>query len=158
MLVNPGRGADPATAVTFELPLTGHTTDIEVADINKDGYKDLVLVVAGMGTVRTLLNPTSRYGADLDAHHAYIMWATQARTEENPPNMPRRVKIADMDKDGHLDLIVGTSTDTIIYFGSDGSTATGDFDDTPVAVGACGQLPPLYTAELEVADVDNDGW
>ena len=154
--MNPGVGADPNTAAAFELPDSADTTDIEVADINKDGLDDIVMVVGSTQVVRTILNPGTP-GVPSSVGASAIAWSGAPRADVAPPNTPRQVEIADLNKDGHLDLIVGTSNNIVVYVGSANSASTGTFAG-PIVVGSAAAIPSLDTQALEVADVDGDGW
>ena len=95
-------------AATFELPDSPDVTDIEVADINKDGLKDIVMVVKGRGVVRTILNP-GELNVPSSAGASALAWTSAATTDKRPPSTPHQVELADVNKDGNLDMIVGTN-------------------------------------------------
>ena len=57
--INPGVGANPEDATTFEFPSSFEVTDITTADINKDGVEDLIMVSAFQSVVRKILSPVS---------------------------------------------------------------------------------------------------
>ena len=159
--MNPGPNVDPNNAATFELPDSPDVTDIEVADINKDGWMDIVMVVKGRGVVRTILNP---HRAPSSAGASALAWTSAATTDKRPPSRPDQIELADVNKDGNLDMIVGTDADILLYVGADCSAvgrrladASSCFGNAPVLVGN-NEEPPLSTQDLEVADVDGDGW
>ena len=122
--MNPGMDAGLGTAATFELPSSDGVTDIELADVNKDGLDDLVMVIGSTGTVRTIIDPGTP-GTPSSIGAAAIAWSTQPFTDVAPPNTPRQVEAADVNKDGHVDLVVGTSANAVIYLGDATSTSTG---------------------------------
>ena len=75
-----------------------------------------------------------------------------------PPAAPRQVEMADLNKDGHLDMIVGTSADVLVYMGSASSSSSGRISSAPIVVGSAASVPPLDVQDLDVADVNGDGW
>ena len=159
--MNPGPNMAAYNAATFELPDSPDVTDIEVADINKDGLKDIVMVVKGRGVVRTILNPGTP-GVPSSIGGSAMAWIRVASIDKRPPSRPDQIELADVNKDGNLDMIVGTDADIVFYLGADCSSrrladASSCFGDAPVLVGN-NEEPPLSTQDLEVADVDGDGW
>lgn len=155
--MNPGPSADPNSAATFELPSSVDASDIEVVDVNKDGLKDIVMVLKGSGVVRTILNP-GIVGVASGIGASAIAWSTAPGIDLRPPAAPRQVEMADVNKDGHLDMIVGTSASMLVYMGSAGSSSSGRIDSAPIVVGSAASVPPLDVQDLDVADVNGDGW
>ena len=161
--MNPGPNMAAYNAATFELPDSPDVTDIEVADINKDGLKDIVMVVKGRGVVRTILNP-GELNVPSSAGASALAWTSAATTDKRPPSTPHQVELADVNKDGNLDMIVGTNAKLFLYVGADCSAvgrrladASGCFSSSYISV-ANGRSSSLSTQDLEVADVDGDGW
>ena len=155
--MNPGISADPNTAATFELSSVADVSDIELADVDKDGLDDIIMVAKSSGLVATLLNPGTP-GTASSIGASAIAWTTAPTKVLTPSSAPRQVELADMNKDGHLDMVVGTSSKVVLYVGSADSTSTGTFSAAPIAVGTSASVPDLDTQDLDIADVDGDGW
>ena len=152
---SPG-SAVPSTFATFELGAAADVRDIELADIDQDGLEDISMVARSSGLVATIVNP-GRPGTASSVGASAASWMAAPTNRLTPSTAPRQVELADVNKDGHIDLVVGTSTSILIYLGSAGSTSTGAFSAAPIGVGAS-LLPSLDTQCLEVADADGDGW
>lgn len=155
--MNPGPAADPNSAATYELPSSVDASDFEVVDVNKDGLKDIVMVLKSSGVVRTILNPGT-VGVPSSVGASAIAWSTAPGIDVRPPAAPRQVEMVDVNKDGHLDMVVGTSASLLVYLGSTGSSSTGRIDTAPIVVGSAASVPPLDVQDLDVADVNGDGW
>jgi hypothetical protein len=120
--------------------------DVEAADLNRDGWPDLVVAHYASDT-STLVDSVVYWGSEegLSADSATAL----------PTSGARAVAIADLDLDGWLDLVFanylgldGLSTDSTAYWGSvDGFSVE---DSTG--------LPTVGATRVLAGDVDQDGW
>lgn len=127
-----------ASAELLPLAVTnGKTMDMEHADLDGDGFADLVLAVE-FGQNAVLFWRESRYVHDPDA----LPQGIQRDSED--------IAIADLDSDGDLDLVFATEDDMVneLYLNDGG----GRFVD------ATNRLPVTGTSNAVVAfDADGDG-
>jgi hypothetical protein len=136
-------GYDDADVV--ELPALG-AVDVEAADLNLDGWTDLVVANSG-----------SDDSSQVDSR---VYWGSeQGLSAEDysllPTRAARGVVVHDLDADGWPDLtfanyygLSGVSTESTIYWGSEGGFTPKDISELPT-VGATGVV---------AGDVDLDGW
>ena len=139
------------------LPPAG-ATDVTLADINGDGRTD-VLLAYEMG-FEVILAPTSNPPTVDD-------WKGAGAAAKKVPAVPAKyIKVADMDNDGYLDIIVSggkisyspDESKTLIFFGSEDNKASGDYTAARwVKVGYLAHYITGSVLALDVADVDGDG-
>ena len=120
------------------IPVTGTTNGLVVADLNLDGFPDLLLANNGQDAI--LINDG----------------AGNFRDETDPripasPDVTQDLELGDVDGDGDLDLIVANEGPNILLF-NDG---TGHF--IPSAWGIPPRDAPEETREADFGDVDGDG-
>jgi len=120
---------------------------VAVGDIDKDNYPDLVFANSFSGGL-----------AEIDS---YIYWGTSSGFDTTPTGLPtvgvEDVNVADLDGDGHLDIVFANSADnaqsrdvsSYVYL-NDGS---GGFSTTPTAT-----LPATGAVAVAVGDLDGTGW
>jgi len=121
------------------IPVTGTTNGLVVADLNGDGWPDLILANNGQDAI--LINDgTGRFRDETDARLPAS------------PDVTQDVELGDVDGDGDLDLVVGNEGPNALYV-NDG---TGRFTDESRA-----RIPlrdtPEETREADFGDVDGDG-
>ncbi|WP_247232863.1 VCBS repeat-containing protein [Telluribacter sp. SYSU D00476] len=92
LLVNDGRGH--FTVASDPLPVLGMLTDVGVADINRDGWPDLVVVGEWM-PITYFLNQKGKFDFK------------QKQVVEGSEGLWLRLAGADLDKDGDIDFVVG---------------------------------------------------
>ena len=155
------------TGTTFPLDTTlppDGATDVALADIDGDGRTDILLAYGtGFEVVLAPALPSSTIVADWEA--------AGAAAKKVPVASAKYIKVADMDNDGFLDIVVAggktsfpaDASKIFIYFGDALTKSSGDYsaaqwvkvgyldvDLTYVAIG------PILA--LDVADVDGDGF
>ncbi len=107
-----------------------------LADVNKDGYLDLLLLVASQGTVVARIYWGGPSG-----------YSTSNRITLMPDN-PTTTRVADFNHDGYFDIVYGANGNAVIYWGS--VSGYSDSNRTIVPTGA--------TFVGSVADLNSDGW
>lgn len=139
--LNDGKGnfAD-VTATQLPVPAAiGHTSSFAIGDIDRDGDKDVVVI--NIGPERVLINDGKGFFRDETA--TFFPATTDAS---------RAGRLADFNRDGHLDLIVANSRaqQNRLYF-NDGK---GKFTDVTAE-----NMPPLTDTSnnVSVADFDRNG-
>ncbi len=133
---NPLQGTTPPAFTAQPSPAAGSLPlSVAVADVNGDGWPDLVTANSGSDTVSVLLG---------DGRGGFA-----AKTDFATGSNPQFVAVADVNGDGQLDLVVANYwSDTVSVLlgnGSGGFAAKTDF--------ATGNLP----VSVAVADVNGDG-
>ena len=131
-----------------ELPTQGGVA-VAVADLNGDGSPDLVFANSGL-----------TYHVSVDAFRkSFIYWGAHGkyspeRRSELPTVNCRDVKIADLNGDGHLDIVFAnegnndSEAGAMIYWGSAG----GDYSPQRST-----RLPGERSSSVAVADLNGDG-
>lgn len=124
-------------------------TGVDIGDLDRDGYRDIVIANQGVD-----------YHMKVDRYRkSFIYWGS-----ENGYSSERRstlqtincadVKIADINHDGHLDILfanegnVESESGVLIYLGDDSGRYSADRRI---------ELPGVHTSTVEVADLDADG-
>ncbi|HRE80701.1 MAG TPA: VCBS repeat-containing protein, partial [Opitutaceae bacterium] len=119
-----------------------HLGSINVADLNRDGYLDLIL-----GAFESASRPDTEL-------IIYYGTATGYNTERRVaiPVSGRSIGclIADFNRDGELDIVVGayTKNEVVVFWGKDGAHHA---DNKTI-------LPYPAPIDLEAADFNGDGW
>jgi hypothetical protein len=138
-----GRGDGTFGAVTqVSIGAGGHPEDIVAADVNGDGKPDLLTGNGALGTVGVLLNITPMPGNR--GFLPIVTYSTGAGTA------PGSVAVADVNRDGKLDLLTansGNGTASVQLGTGDGTFGT----PTAYSTGT------LYAQNIAVADVNGDG-
>ena len=137
------------------LPPAG-ATDVTLADINGDGRTDILLAYE-MGFEVILAPVTSTADG----------WKTAGAAAKKVAAAPAKyIKVADMDNDGYLDIVVAggkisyssDESKVYIYFGSEDTEASGDYSAARwVKVGLENPDTTGPVLVLDLADVDGDG-
>ncbi|MFA5743858.1 MAG: FG-GAP-like repeat-containing protein [Candidatus Nanoarchaeia archaeon] len=131
VLFNDGEGGFSGETVYV---VDGNIVDLSVADINDDGYYDILVVNFGHSELDVYLN-------DGDGTFTYDSYLEV--------NNPWDSSVGDVDNDGDLDVIVSTfMDDDISVFLNDG-TGTLSYDDDWSDLGG--------TGDLKLADLNSDG-
>lgn len=121
---------------TQTLSVGSHASDVITTDMNGDGLADLVVSNYGDATIQIIINGGGGY------FNSPITIETG--------NAPTAVRVADLDDDGNLDLVVTSETENAIYvhmgLGNIGVYA----DPMDFSVG-------LAPQDLEIGDMDDDG-
>ncbi|MGC8894091.1 MAG: FG-GAP repeat domain-containing protein [candidate division WOR-3 bacterium] len=123
--------------------------NIEVADLNKDGYRDLIMTQSKVGTGQ-------------DSGGVWILWGdnTPRNFSDNPSQTLLNlgmdwhgITVADLNNDGWLDIVVSrwavTSAVSVVYFSNAGSYSPANSITLPTST--CFGGSAAY-------DIDGDGW
>jgi gliding motility-associated-like protein len=138
VLLGTGHGSFGA-ATPYALGLNSRPFAVAVADVNGDGQLDLLTANSGTGTAGVLLGTgTGSFGP--------------VRTfSTGPASQPLGLAVADMNGDGHLDLLAATDSSPTVCLLL--GTGTGSFG----AVTTYSAGPNSYPHGLTAADVNGDG-
>ena len=144
-----GSASGPAKSIApKELPTVG-ASGVSTADLNQDGYLDLVF----SNTIKTDTNVST---------NSYIYWGgnngfTSKSKTELPTHGATGNKIADFDKNGYLDLVFCNSQirnpnksvliNSYVYWGS-----SAGFSKTNIL-----ELPTIGAHDVSTADLNQDG-
>ncbi len=134
-------------------PLDVHGLGVATGDLNSDGFTDVFIA----GSNRLFVGSA---GGLTEAVGAIPEWETYG-----PEDDVAGAAIADVNRDGYPDLLIGHHFNSTLSRGSEvpvrlylnsGDPGTVSFEDVTDASG----LPGLSTKapHVELADVDNDGW
>lgn len=120
---------------------------VGIADLDRDGHPDVVLMNHLSGTGETNLPTTIFWG---NAAHHYSSGAMTALF----PGGYMMYTVADLDDDGYPDLVLVTAGHPWIWWGSAAGYSAKNRTEVPIA-----KLPGGdYTLGLAVADLDRDGY
>lgn len=140
------KGIPQQSSERLDLGREDNLVFLDAADLNKDGWLDLIL-------------PTRQLGKDAEAS-SFIYYGSangfsNERREEVSSNGLYEVSVADFDKDGWLDLFFTSykgnerrNLPSMIHWG----TPSG-FGSRPPT-----DIPTLAASGIETADYDGDGW
>jgi FG-GAP-like repeat len=132
------------------LPPTKYWTNkVEIADLNADGRPDLLFANGGDYSTPGTPEPNQVF---LNVGPGFKFEEATTRVLGPTPDLARVVKARDLNNDGLVDIVVGTTyqTQSRLYLG----TGTGAFREVTAT-----HLPqqPLSVGDLEPGDVDGDG-
>jgi hypothetical protein len=140
------------------LPAGTAVAGVAVADVNNDTYPDLFLTMPD-GSNRLYLNDGRGHFREAPGTREVFAWKGHG-----PEDAPTGVCIADVNRDGLPDIVVGhhfktpwrTSVGVRLYLNRGVKDGNPVFEDVSEAAG----LKPLAmkAPHLEIQDFDNDGW
>lgn len=135
-------------------PLDVHGLGLATADLDRDGFTDLFVA----GSNRLFRGDGTGF---VEVEGAVGEWETYG-----PEDDVSGAAIADVDRDGWLDLVVGhhfnstvdrdTEVPVRLYLNETGDAGALTFEDVTDVAGLAGL--PTKAPHVEVADIDNDGW
>jgi len=141
-----GRGDGPFRDASDRLPGRSEGNGLAVGDVNGDGLPDIVIGSTGGGEGRgqelLWLNDPARPGQFVDATASHLP-AADDDTQD--------LALADLDRDGDLDLVVGNEKGPPRLLLNDGSGRFTDASDRFVLD------TPIHSREVHVFDADADG-
>lgn len=135
------------------LPLDVHGLGIVTGDLNADGYADFFIA----GSNRLFVGTSDGFA---EVPGAIPEWETYG-----PEDDVAGAAVADVNRDGRLDLVVGQHFNSTLSRGSlipvrlylnTTTDQTFSFQDVTVEAGLTGL--PTKAPHVELADLDNDGW
>src|SRR5262249_33867874 len=131
---------------------------VAVADVNNDGWPDIFLT-SGNGDHRLLLNDGKGGFREAPGTRDVFRWKSAS-----PNDPPAGVCIADVNRDGLLDIVIGhhfkhpwqSPAPIRLYLNRGIKNGVPKFEDVTEAAG----LKPLAmkAPHVEIQDFDNDGW
>jgi hypothetical protein len=134
-------GSTAGWGVATAIPTTG-AVDVEIADLDGNGYLDIICVQATNGTSHEV--------------DSIIYWGSSAgwgATSSIPTTGARDVEVGDIDGDGWLDLVFaelqddsGYTTESRIFWGDGGSFASSS------------AYPVSAAWSVGICDINGDGW
>jgi hypothetical protein len=137
-----GKGDGTFIDVSDRLPAKSEANGLDVGDVNGDGLPDILVGNSGSKPQNFLwINNPAKPGYFLDS------------TTEGLPaieDQTQAVKLADLNGDGKLDLVVGNEVPPNRLFFNDGK---GKFTEHPEELGL---LAPLHTRDVLVFDANRD--
>ncbi|QNL49032.1 VCBS repeat-containing protein [Olivibacter sp. SDN3] len=138
-----GKGDGSFKNVSDRLLAKSEGNGLDVGDVNGDGLPDIVVGNSGTEGQNFLwMNDQDRPGFFIDATSSGLPQVNDAS---------QSIKLADLDGDGNLDMVVGNEIPPNRLLINDGN---GIFTENPDQL----DLPvPLHTREVLTFDVDNDG-
>jgi len=142
-----GNGKGGFTAAHDRLPATSQANGVTLGDVNGDGLPDIVIgntTEGKQGTAQPFLwlNDAQRPGHFIDATATHLpVMDVQAQG----------ITLADLDGDGHLDMVIASQSPPNRLLLNDGR---GSFRDATAQLG--GQVP-LETREVHAFDANGDG-
>ena len=131
-------GYSPLTTTSLKTDMGGWASS--VADFNRDGYLDVLYTQLKSG-INLIF-----YGTTEGPRHERVGTFRDPEARD-----ARTAAVADLNKDGYLDVIVPfiNSPWVSIFWGSSG----GDYSSQRIS-----RLPSMATVSVEIADLNRDGW
>ena len=122
------------------------TTDLKIVDLDQDGALDILVANDGQ--------PNMIYYGDRAGEPGDVpQYGADSSTISFGIAATRAIRVSDLDKDGHVDILVGNSgtVSTIVW----GSGARVDLSSAiPVSLGT----QAFAVSDLDLKDVDGDSW
>jgi hypothetical protein len=158
LLRNKGNYKFDAVSTEVGLPAKMSGLGVAVADVNNDGWPDIFLT-EGDGNHRLYLNDGKGKFIEAPGSREVFRWKGLGKEDT-----PAGVCIADVNRDGLPDIVIGHHTKTPwktpvpirLYLNKGVKNGVPTFEDVTDAAG----LKPLTmkAPHVEVQDFDNDGW
>jgi hypothetical protein len=131
---------------------------VAIADVNQDGWPDVFLTAAD-GSNRLLLNDGKGSFGEAPGTREVFAWKGLAR--DDPPT---GVAIADLNRDGLPDIVVGhhfkapwrTPAPVRVYLHRGVKAGVPTYEEVTAKAGLTGLA--MKAPHVEIQDVDNDGW
>lgn len=131
---------------------------VAAADVNNDGWPDLFIAANGGGNILLLNDGKGKFREAPDSRKTF------AWPDAGGDNMICGVCIADVNRDGLLDIVIGqhyqapwqAPVPCRLYLNRGIKDGNPTFEDVTAAVGL--KPLPLKAPHVEIQDYDNDGW
>ena len=169
---NIAQAGAPLVASDYEnltIELNNYTINIDCGDLNGDGKPDIVATQAASGStpgitayVITNTSTSSQVGFNYESnkpHHNLPLPQTDTGDFRNI----RRVFLADLDKDGKLDIVVNNEVDKVVFIYKNNTPTLGDITfpyDNPIRLEIAGETTDKDNGlfGLSVTDLNMDGY
>ncbi|MBU2914737.1 FG-GAP-like repeat-containing protein [Reichenbachiella agariperforans] len=153
-------GSSNASFVKSSISNTQKVTNVICGDLDGDGYADLVAnELGGSGLLYIYRNTTAADGS-ADAPVFATKQTVQIPNLSNGDiRKPGKIAIADLDLDGHPELVALAEDDNSVFIYQNSSTpGTITLNATPVILTASENSGTAGLGGLEIADMNNDGF
>ena len=112
VLQNRRTGVDSFVMISgpaLTLAFSAHATNVKIGDINNDGKPDIIVANGNNASSITIFRNTTDFTSALPRTMTFVRSDLSILSAPNTPSQATLVTLADFDKDGKLDIAVGTN-------------------------------------------------